>query len=58
MKDKEFLEWLRDRLHFHYGENLNVDYMLKLQAIIDGTDEDQLTPNVVSTDWAGFEKAL
>tara|TARA_R110002012_G_scaffold318949_2_gene538241 strand:+ start:88 stop:261 length:174 start_codon:yes stop_codon:yes gene_type:complete len=55
MKDKEFLEWLRDRLHFQHGEKLNVDYMLKLQAIIDNTEEDEITPNTVGTNWMGFE---
>ena len=55
MKDKEFLEWLRDRLHYQHNEKFNVDYMLKLQAIIDGTEKDKITPNTVKTNWMGFE---
>ena len=46
MKDKEFLEWIRDRLVRYYGEERNVDYMLKLQSIINATDEDKSTPNI------------
>jgi len=30
MKDSEFLEWLTHRLVNHYGENLNVDFVLRL----------------------------
>ncbi len=33
--DKEFLQWIHDRLKFRHGENPNVDYMLKLQMVID-----------------------
>ena len=56
MSEKKFLEWLKDRLHYQHGENLNVDYMLKLQAIIDTTPEDKLTPNIMNSDWMGFQK--
>lgn len=55
LKDKEFLEWLRDRLHYQHNEKLNVDYMMKLQAIIDNTEESKVTPNIVGTNWTGFE---
>jgi hypothetical protein len=54
MNDKEFLMWLRDRLHFQYNEKLNVDYMLKLQAIINDTPENKLTPNMTHTSVMGF----
>ena len=46
MKDKEFLEWIKDRLHYQYGENVNVCHMLKLQAIIGATPADKITPNI------------
>ena len=48
MKDKEFLEWIRDRLVRFHGEDRNVDYMLKLQSIINATDEDKSTPNIAA----------
>lgn len=35
MKDQLFLEWIRDRLHFKYGENYNYDYMIRLGQIVD-----------------------
>ena len=46
MKDKEFLQWLHDRLVKLHGENVDVDYMHKLRAIVEATDEKQLTPNM------------
>jgi len=55
VNDKEFLMWLKDRLHFEHGESLSVDYMLKLQAIIEATPEDKFTPNSVASRWMGFE---
>jgi hypothetical protein len=45
MYDKDFLQWLYNRLHHEHGENKNVDYMRKLKSIIEATDPDQLTPN-------------
>jgi hypothetical protein len=50
MSDKEFLQWIHDRLHHIHGESIHVDYMHKLRAVINATDEDQKTPNVCSTD--------
>ena len=41
MKDKKFLEWLRDRLMYTYKENKSLDYMHKLQGIIDNYPEDK-----------------
>lgn len=35
MNDKDFLQWVHGRLVNVHGENKNVDYMLKLQSIID-----------------------
>jgi len=35
VSDKEFLIWLRDRLIHIYGESPNVDFVLRLNAIID-----------------------
>ncbi len=48
MKDKEFLQWIHDRLQQVHDENENVDYMHKLRAVIEATDPDQLTPNVAT----------
>ncbi|AUR95682.1 hypothetical protein NVP1210O_60 [Vibrio phage 1.210.O._10N.222.52.C2] len=47
MKDKKFLEWMYARLEHVHGET-NFDYMHKLSAIIDATDENQETPNVIT----------
>jgi len=46
MKDKQFLQWIHDRLYYVYHESPNVDFMHKLRAIIEVTPEDQETPNV------------
>lgn len=46
MKDKEFLQWIYNRLNQLHDENVNVDYMLKLKAIIKATDENKITPNI------------
>ena len=51
MKDKEFLQWIHNRLHYIHEESVNVDYMHRLRAIIDRIPEDQHTPNVCSI-WA------
>jgi len=48
MKDKYFLMWIHDRLADTHNENLNVDYMHKLRAIIDSIPESSETPNVTS----------
>jgi len=48
MKDKEFLQWIHDRLRFVYGENQHVDYMIKLKSIIRSTEKDKITPNVIT----------
>ena len=48
MKDKEFLEWLRDRMNHRYGDSLNLDFMLKLQAIINATPVDKMTTGLAS----------
>jgi hypothetical protein len=39
MADKEILEFIYARLIHVYGENVLWDYMLRLQGIIDNTDE-------------------
>jgi hypothetical protein len=46
MFDKAFLIWLHNRLHKVHGENLNVDYMYKLRAIIRSIPDNQITPNM------------
>ena len=49
MKDKEFLQWIHDRLQHQHGENPYVDYMHKLRAIIKETNPEQVTQNVASS---------
>ena len=49
MKDKEFLQWIYDRMHYVHGESEYVDYMLKLKCVIEATDPEQLTPNIMHT---------
>jgi hypothetical protein len=46
MTDREFLLWLRDRLVYRYHESPNVDFVHKLNAIIQATPIDRVTPNV------------
>ncbi len=49
MNDKEFLQWIHDRLENVHGESAMIDYMHKLRAIINATDSEKLTPNVCSS---------
>jgi len=35
--DKEHLQWMLNRLSEVHGENRNVDYMMRMQKIIDNT---------------------
>jgi len=58
MNDKQFLQWIYDRLKYEHGEDYRVDYMGKLRNIIAATPEDQLTPNNISFDKEEMEKAL
>lgn len=41
MKDKDFLEWLHDRLVYVYKENPGYDYMHRLRAIINSIDPEK-----------------
>jgi len=36
--DKEHLQWMLNRLAEVHGENRNVDYMMRMQQIIDNTE--------------------
>lgn len=45
MKDKEFLEWIYQRLQYVHNENPLTDYMHKLKAIIESYPKDKCTPN-------------
>lgn len=47
MLDKEFLEWLHERLQYVHNENPNVDYMRKLRSITAAIPADQETPNTL-----------
>lgn len=44
-KDKEFLNWLVDRLVNVYNENPNTDFVHKLRAIANNTDPEQISIN-------------
>lgn len=39
MNDREFLEWVRDRLVAVYGESPNVDFVLRLGRIAEAMEE-------------------
>jgi|WetSurMetagenome_2_1015567.scaffolds.fasta_scaffold998242_2 hypothetical protein len=41
--DKEFLQWIHDRLEFVHNENHNYDYMIRLRKIIGMTPITQKT---------------
>jgi len=58
MNDKQFLQWIYDRLKYVHGEDYRVDYMSKLRSIIAATQEDQLTLNNISFDKEEMEKRL
>ena len=47
MKDKEFLEWIYNRLIITHKENENYDYMHKLRNIIKKYDQNKTTLNIV-----------
>lgn len=40
MKDKEFLQWIHDRLENRFRVNHFEDYMHQLRAIIEATPDD------------------
>jgi hypothetical protein len=46
--DKQFLQWVHDRLRYGHGENIHMDSMHKLRAIIEATPDSQVTPNRAS----------
>ncbi len=46
VKDKDFLEWIYDRLKYQYDESIHIDYMRKLKCIIEAYDKDKITPNI------------
>jgi len=48
MSDKEFLQWIHDRLQFQHGDHPYADYMHKLRAIIAVTPNSQVTPTLAS----------
>jgi hypothetical protein len=45
--DKDHLQWMLNRLAEVHGENKNVDYMMRMQRIIDNT-EPELNLHLVS----------
>lgn len=45
--DKEHLQWMLNRLTEVHGENRNIDYMMRMQQIIDNT-ETELNLHLVS----------
>tara|TARA_R110000822_G_scaffold137088_1_gene274517 strand:- start:322 stop:552 length:231 start_codon:yes stop_codon:yes gene_type:complete len=46
--DKEHLQWMLNRLAEVHGENRNVDYMMRMQKIIDST-KTELNLHLVSS---------
>ena len=44
MKDKQFLQWIHDRMVEIHGENRLYDFMYKLRAIIETIPDEQETP--------------
>ena len=48
MTDKSFLQWIHDRLVKVHNENVYVDYLHKLRAVINSTDDSKETPNTCS----------
>ena len=49
MTDKQFLFWIYRRLADVHGENLNVDYMHRMRALIVGCDFHKTTPNLATS---------
>lgn len=47
MKDKEFLQFIFERLKNVHGENETLDYMRKLKAIVESTDCNRSTPSQI-----------
>ena len=58
MNDKEFLQWVWDRLNYQHGDNANFDYMHKLKAIIEEYDPEKVTPNIIKTDFNAESLAI
>ena len=46
MTDKDFLQWIHDRLEHVHGENPRLDYMEKLRCVIESTNPETITPNM------------
>lgn len=46
MNDKEFLNWIKERLIRVEDVNENIDYIMKLQTIIDNTHPEQISQPV------------
>jgi hypothetical protein len=49
MLDREFLILVLARLHYVYGEEVELDYMTKLASIIDRTHPAQMSANVATS---------
>lgn len=48
MTDKQFLQWVHDRLINVHKENYNYDFMGKLRAVINATPNEQRSYNTMS----------
>lgn len=46
--DKQFPQWIHDRMLNMYCEPSHADFMHKLRAIIEATPDSQVTPNRAS----------
>jgi hypothetical protein len=63
MRDKDFLQWLENRIVNVYGENKSVDFLHKLRAISGNLPADQETANTCSefvpySSWISVEDRL
>ena len=56
-RDKDHLQWMLNRLAEVHGENRNVDYMIRMQKIIDNT-ETELNLHLVSKTLTDLKKLL
>ena len=51
-KDREFLQFIHDRLRYVHHENPNIDYMHHLRSIIQDTPSDKESPSIgVDYEW-------
>jgi len=50
MEDKEFLQWIYNRMCLHHNENEMTDYMNKFRCILKGMNDEKYekcSPNII-----------